>query len=202
MSEEKKGCLGTTGTIVAICASIAGILVSLKQIGFIDPPAQQKQEAVQQTMQPPGNNNQSDLEKRLSQLEDKDRQQRESALLKRIADLESSQKERAESEPAYQGGYDLSGDWYYPASPGAVYRISQYGEQVTLQEISNVYGVATVSAAGSGAINGNSMVVNYYTMMNTTGTARFNILDGGQSLNGQFHDNVTGMTLAVQLQRQ
>ncbi len=201
MSEEKKGCLGTTGTIVAICASLAGILVSLKQIGWIAPPAQQKQEVVEQTMQTPGNS-QTDLEKRLSQLEDKDRQQRENTLLKRIADLESRQKERAGSEPEYEGGYELSGDWYYPANPGAVYRIAQYGEQVTLQEISNVYGVSTVSAAGSGTISNNALVINYYTMLNTTGTASFTIGNGGRSLNGQFHDNVTGMTLPVQLQRQ
>ncbi|MEZ4965284.1 MAG: hypothetical protein R2791_08580 [Saprospiraceae bacterium] len=201
MGDDKKGVLGTIAAIVAIGASVTGILVGLKQIGWIGTPQPEKQEMAARPADR-GDSDLSEMEGRLNKIEGKERQQREEALLNRIADLESKQKEHAEVTPVRQTDYDLSGDWYATANPGTVYRIVQYGEELTLQEISFVYGVSTVTAAGSGAISGNSLTVNYYTMFNTTGVATFNIGSSGNLLNGQFRDNVTGANMAMQLQRQ
>ena len=201
MSDDKKGCLGTTAAIVAIIGSIVGIVAGLKEIGWIGDTNHQPKQEARKPVQPSNDNTISDLEERLRQMEDKDVQQREEGLRQRIADLEVKQRERAEAEPDYVADYDLSGDWYPPANPNTVYRITQSGREVTLQEISYLYGVQTVTAAGSGAISGNALRVNYYTMFNTTGVANFNISNGGQNLNGQLYDNTSGMTMPLLLQR-
>lgn len=94
---------------------------------------------------------------------------RQTAVASQVAAAEQ-RAQRAQQEPAVSVP-DVSGDWR--ADSGLIYRITQYGDQFVLQELSP-YGV---TAYGQGQVTGQRADFTFWAFNSTTGTGEFQVMD-------------------------
>ncbi len=95
-----------------------------------------------------------------------------------------------------QNSINLNGRWN--TNVGFSYLITQYANEISIQEFSPVYGI---TAVGQGQINGQSVSITYQTALNTQGNGVLNISPDGRSINGQFRDHMTGNVTSVLMYR-
>lgn len=112
---------------------------------------------------------------------------------------EIKQNERYEhesSEPVTETDVSISGTWQ--GVQGITYKIEQFDNEITLQEITPYYGI---TAVGRGTIAGREVSISYTTASYTTGTGRLKISENGREMNGTFTDSMSGMRVAASLTR-
>ncbi len=128
---------------------------------------------------------------------------RQVELEQRLRDMEEALK-RAErggaprtstaAKPARR--VSLTGTWQSPE--GLSYVIHQEGEDLTIQEVSPLYGV---TAVGEGTIEGQKVEISYATAVGTMGKADLTLASSGKELTGTFKDLTTGASLPLTLRR-
>ena len=121
------------------------------------------------------------------------------------ADNTATSENTAASSTANDGSFqpqphkrsmNLNGNWQ--SNVGMYYQIYQYGNAVSIREVSPAYGV---TAVGNGQIYAGVITLSYRTVLNTFGNGVLNISPDGRTINGQFADQVTGVTSSVILYR-
>jgi hypothetical protein len=100
------------------------------------------------------------------------------------------------SQAGADSDFNIGGRWQNPT--GLSYIIQQSGDTVVLQEIHPVYGV---TAVGQGKIQGQSVEVNYITLVGTSGRADLQISADGKSITGSASDLSTGMNSPMNMYR-
>ena len=223
MPEEKdSGLLGHVGKIVAVAGGIVTLVIGLQNAGYLTKPKPADEPAKPPVHQveplTPSNNGGSDapgrtgriteLEKKIEDMEANERQKKEAELQSRIEDLERKAKANMAKNEGGGGRVDdakssrisLSGNWY-DDNTGASYVFTQYGNEVTFQEMTNYYGQPIVSVAGSGYLQGNTLNLQYQTLMGTTGEATLTIGGDGDELTGRTNDFSTGASMPLNLYR-
>ncbi len=217
MSENKNnfGCSSSIGSIAALITAIAGLLTVLYQIGVIGPESHPstlpqvvgEQTALSQIDQ--YEEKAKDLEQKIANIDDTERRSREAELKQKLEELEKKLAEKDKQKTSFSSTLntdsptlDLSGNWYTTATPGVTYRLVQYDDAVTFEEVSSLFGVPTVSAAGNGTINGNSLKITYNTLFGTQGKGSLRIKDNGDLLTGSLTDLTSGAVMQLSLQRE
>ncbi len=216
MPEEHKSFWTTLPGIITAFATlvtaIGGFLVVLNQVGFFGSKSETKKEESkpagiinQQQAQQLGSeelkDKQAALELKIREMEEQLQRQRQQQSSSSSSQQPSPTSEQHQTR-TYQPFSDLAqigGTWY--DADGAYYTIAQVGNQVTLQEYSNVYGVTTVTAAGQGSIVGRVAFINVTTILNTNGQARLQLSDDKNMLTGEYKDNDAGTTTYLRLSK-
>lgn len=212
MSENKNsGCSSSIGSIAALLTAVAGLLTILFQMGVIGNKAPENSEIVRSGQTESKDSDlesykakADELEKKIASIDEQKRQDQEAELKAKLERLEQQLKEKEQSsygQTNQEETLDLNGQWYAAATPGVVYKIGQYGNSVTFEEISNVYGVQTVTAAGQGTITGNTISLDYNTIFYTQGKGNLKIKNNGSMLSGTLKDLNSGMTMPLSLER-
>lgn len=134
--------------------------------------------------------NQSRLENKLEDLERQlaERQSEESALPE--GDFSFSETPAVEQAPM------IAGQWFGPQ--GLTYIVQQQGSYITMQELNPLLGI---TAVGEGNISGRQVNVSYSTALGTAGQATLQISNDGRMMSGQARDLLSGITVAMQMQR-
>ena len=140
-------------------------------------------------------------EERIKELENRideyERQQREKELEDKVTELEIrlERKKRHEhrkndkSVKTSKKEVNLDGIWQNKVN-NVMYKIHQYDDLVSFQEIEILYGIETVTAAGEGKIVDGKLLVEYQTIYETNGKAEFKITDDPYHLSGFSNDLV------------
>ncbi len=210
MPEEHKSFWTTLpGIITAIATlvtAVGGFLVVLNQVGFFGSKPEPKKEDARN----PGIISQQQVQ----QLGSEDLKDKQAALETKIKEMEAQlerqqQSTSSSSSPGYEQQQtktkpfsdlaQIAGTWY--DADGAYYTITQTGNQVALQEVSNLYGVATITAAGQGSVIGKTAIFNVTTILGTTGTARVQLSDDKTMMIGEYKDDVASTTTYLRLSK-
>ncbi len=92
---------------------------------------------------------------------------------------------------------NLSGEWM--SDEGLTYVFEQSGNQVSFAEYNPL--LNTITASGSGSLQGRILNVTYQTAVGTTGQGRLTLSADGESLSGNYTDHSTGTSLHLTLER-
>jgi hypothetical protein len=212
MSENKNnfGCGSTIGSIAALITAVGGLLTILYQIGVIGPGKQSDIPPQTPTSQIGQYEDKAhELEQKIADIDANERRSREAELKDKLEKLEQQLKEREGKSTSYSSNLssgaepiNLTGNWYTSATPGVSYKIVQYDESVTFEEISSLFGIPTVSAAGNGSISGSTLKLSYNTLFGTQGKGSLRIKENGDLLTGSLTDLTSGMVMPLSLQRE
>lgn len=182
------------GAVAALITAVGGLIIALNQIGVL-PGGDTSEQAIEN----PRTERLEELENRIKDLSKEEIKQREEELLDKIEELENQVSD--DSNGGFSGGgtnYNLTGNWS-DQNMGGSYSIYQNGNAVSFLEYSNVYGIRTATAEGTGTIQNNTLTINYTTIYYTSGVATFQIQGGGFTLSGSFRDLNSGVTMNMTL---
>ena len=153
------------------------------------------------------------------QLEDRQEEllRKQEELLKRNESLQQQLEKASQSEPpasqaqaAQQSAgtspiaqvssvattFDLAGTWQ--ASDGSSYTVFQFGNVITMQEFSPLFGL---TAAVEGTIRGDEITLTYETALGTVGSGTVKISPDGRRISGTLNDLTTGITFPFEISR-
>jgi hypothetical protein len=149
-------------------------------------------------------------EERIKELENRideyERQQREKELEDKIAELENRLEHKKRHEQRKNEKFikstkkevDLNGTWQNRVN-NVMYRIHQYDNLISFQEIELLYGIETVTAVGEGEIVDGKLLVKYQTIYTTNGKAELKIGTDNNRMSGFSKDLVTDSQTILKL---
>lgn len=124
--------------------------------------------------------------------------QRQDELGRELENIQRNFQNKPQSSPrgATQQQYDLNGAWR--SNSGLSYNIVQYGNTITIQEISPIYGV---TAIGQGIINQENIYIDFVTALYMQGKGVLKIANDGRQIEGVFTNLSTGLVTTAVLYR-
>lgn len=147
-----------------------------------------------------------ELEERIDEYE---RTRREQELEDKIAELEKklerSKRHQDRKKHKDQKGepeleVNLDGIWKNKVN-NSTYKIHQFNNKVSFQEVETLYGIETVTAAGEGQIDDGQLNIDFNTIYTTNGKAQLDIQLEGNELVGYSKDLVTGSEIILKLMK-
>lgn len=144
-----------------------------------------------------------ELEERIDEFE---RTRREKELEDKIAELEKKlerskrhhDKKYPKNDKKDEPKVNLDGIWTNKVN-NSTYKIHQFDDKISFQEVEKIYGVETVTAAGEGQIHDGQLDVDFNTIYTTNGKAHMEIKLEGNELVGYSRDLVTGNQIVLKL---
>ena len=118
--------------------------------------------------------------------------QRQDELQTRLHNAQEEFSQNRQSQPPYQ--YNIAGLWR--AANGASYTVNQFGNSITIQEQSPLYGV---TAVGWGVIAGQEINIDYVNALYANGRAVLRVSDDSRQITGTC--SLAGQTFYLSLFR-
>lgn len=103
--------------------------------------------------------------------------------------------------PESPKGIVIKGTWKNPANPMLSYVFDQQGTTVMVQEINQEQGARSITAQGTGQINGRMVTLSLKTAFGTGGMSVLTLSDDGQSMTGTYTDNSSHESRLIMLSR-
>jgi len=111
----------------------------------------------------------------------------------------STPAQRPEPTVAYVEPLNVTGRWVTNPDSGFVYRFTQNGNYVTLEEVA-FNGLTT--GYGEGALSGDGLQIEFVAADGSIGTAEFVVMPGGDRMTGTLNNWTYGSTISLLLYRQ